>query len=157
MNSVEKVLQHLADCGLQDRLKTLDESSATVELAAAALGCKPALIAKTLSFDVNGKAVLIVAAGDAKVDNAKFKAFFGQKASMIKPERVEEMTGFVPGGVCPFAPKEGVNVYLDVSLKRFETIYPAGGSRNTAVQLTPAELENAARPQAWVDLCKGWA
>ncbi len=157
MNSVEKVLQHLAACGLQDRLKTLDESSATVELAAAALGCKPELIAKTLSFDVNGKAVLIVAAGDAKVDNAKFKAFFGQKASMIKPERVEEMTGFVSGGVCPFAPKEGVNVYLDVSLKRFETIYPAGGSRNTAVKLTPAELEAAARPSAWVDLCKAWA
>lgn len=157
MNSVEKVLKRLADCGLQDRLKTLDESSATVELAAAALGCRPELIAKTLSFDVNGKAVLIVAAGDAKVDNAKFKAFFGQKASMIKPERVEEMTGFVPGGVCPFAPQEGVNVYLDVSLKRFETIYPAGGSRNTAVKLTPAELETAARPRAWVDLCKAWA
>lgn len=157
MNSVEKVLQYLAACGLQDRLKTLDESSATVELAAAALGCKPELIAKTLSFDVNGKAVLIVAAGDAKVDNAKFKAFFGQKAKMIKPEQVEEMTGFVPGGVCPFAPKEGVDVYLDVSLKRFETIYPAGGSRNTAVKLTPAELETAARPKAWVDLCKNWA
>nr|QGT50600.1 proline--tRNA ligase [uncultured Elusimicrobia bacterium] len=157
MNSVEKVLAHLAACGLQDRLKTLDESSATVELAAAALGCKPELIAKTLSFDVNGKAVLIVAAGDAKVDNAKFKAFFGQKAAMIKPDQVEEMTGFIPGGVCPFAPKEGVNVYLDVSLKRFESIYPAGGSRNTAVQLTPAELEAAARPKAWVDLCKNWA
>lgn len=156
MNSIEKVLQHLAACGLQDRLKTLNESSATVELAAAALGCKPELIAKTLSFDVNGKAVLIVTAGDAKVDNAKFKAFFGQKASMIKPERVEEMTGFVPGGVCPFSPKEGVNVYLDISLKRFETIYPAGGSRNTAVKLTPAELEDAAHPQAWVDLCKAW-
>lgn len=157
MNSVEKVLQHLAACGLQERLKTLDESSATVELAAQALGCKPELIAKTLSFDVNGKAVLIVTAGDAKVDNAKFKAFFGQKASMIKPEQVEEMTGFVPGGVCPFAPKEGVNVYLDISLKRFETIYPAGGSRNTAIQLTPAELAAATQPSQWVDLCKGWA
>lgn len=156
MNSVEKVLKHLDACGLKDRLKTLDESSATVELAAAALGCQPALIAKTLSFDVNGKAILIVAAGDAKVDNAKFKTFFGQKAKMIKPEQVEEMTGFVPGGVCPFAPKEGVEVYLDVSLKRFEIIYPAGGSLNTAVKLTPAELEAAALPKAWVDLCKNW-
>lgn len=157
MNSVEKVLHHLAVCGLQERLKTLGESSATVELAAQALGCQPKLIAKTLSFDVNGKAVLIVTAGDAKVDNAKFKAFFGQKATMIKPEQVEEMTGFVPGGVCPFAPKEGVKVYLDVSLKRFDTIYPAGGSRNTAVQLTPSELEAATQPSQWVDLCKGWA
>lgn len=156
MNSVEKVLHHLAACGLKERLKTLDESSATVELAALALGCRPELIAKTLSFEVGGKAVLIVAAGDAKVDNAKFKTFFGQKAAMIKPERVEEMTGFVPGGVCPFAPKEGVKVYLDVSLKRFETVYPAGGSRNTAVELTPSELEAAAKPAAWVDLCKNW-
>lgn len=157
MNTVEKVVAHLSSFGLQDRLQTLNQSSATVELAACALGCKPELIAKTLSFDIDGKAVLIVAAGDAKVDNAKFKAFFGQKAKMIKPEQVEEMTGFVAGGVCPFAPKEGVNVYLDVSLKRFDIIYPAGGSRNTAVKLTPAELEMSSRPQAWVDLCKGWA
>lgn len=157
MTPVEKVLSHLSRFGLQDRLKTLDASSATVELAAQALGCEPARIAKTLSFDVNGQAVLIVTAGDAKVDNAKFKAFFGQKAKMLKPEQVEEMTGFIPGGVCPFAPKEGVKIYLDKSLQRFDVVYPAGGSCNTAVRLTPGELETAAAPEGWKDLCKGWA
>lgn len=156
MNSVERVTRYLACFGLENRLITLASSSATVALAAQALGCEPALIAKTLSFELDGKAVLLVAAGDAKVDNKKFKAFFGTKPKMPSFEEVEQFTGFQPGGVCPFAAKEGVKVYLDISLKRFETVYPAGGSGNTAVRLNLAELEKASQAEQWVDVCKGW-
>ena len=156
MTSVDRVSRCLADFGLQDRLITLDQSSATVALAAQALGCPEALIAKTLAFEYNGSALLVVAAGDAKVDNRKFKAVFGTKTKMPAPDQVEALTGFRPGGVCPFAPKEGVKVYLDVSLQRFETVYPAGGSGNTAVKLSLAELQAASRAEKWVDVCKGW-
>ena len=156
MTCVERVTQHLARFGLEKRIITLDSSSATVALAAQALGCKEALIAKTLSFELNGMAILVVAAGDAKVDNKKFKAVFGSKAKMPSSEAVEQLTGFRPGGVCPFAAKEGVKVYLDISLKRFETVYPAGGSGNTAVKLSLAELEQASQAEKWVDVCKGW-
>ena len=156
MISVDRVIQSLAAFGLEKRLITLDSSSATVALAAQALGCKEALIAKTLSFELNDGALLLVAAGDAKVDNKKFKAVFGTKAKMPSPQDVERLTGFRPGGVCPFAAKEGVKVYLDISLKRFEIVYPAGGSGNTAVKLSLPELEQASRAEKWVDVCKGW-
>ncbi|OUO57071.1 YbaK/EbsC family protein [Candidatus Avelusimicrobium gallicola] len=156
MNPVEKVTHYLAQFSLEDRVITLDASSATVALAAQALGCPPALIAKTLSFVLKEGVILLVTAGDAKVDNPKYKAVFGQKPKMPAGDEVEALTGFAPGGVCPFAAKEGVKVYLDVSLKRFKTIYPAGGSGNTAVRLTPAELETASRAEKWVDVCKNW-
>ena len=141
---------------MEERVLEFNSSSATVELAAQTLGCNPARIAKTLSFIVNSQPVLIVTAGDAKVDNPKYKAVFGQKPKMPAGDEVEALTGFAPGGVCPFAAKEGVKVYLDVSLKRFKTVYPAGGSGNTAVKLTPAELETASRAEKWVDVCKNW-
>ena len=156
MNPVEKVTRYLAQFSLEDRVITLDASSATVALAAQALGCPPALIAKTLSFVLKEGVILLVTAGDAKVDNPKYKAVFGQKPKMPAGDEVEALTGFAPGGVCPFAAKEGVKVYLDVSLKRFKKIYPAGGSGNTAVRLTPAELETASRAEKWVDVCKNW-
>lgn len=156
MTAAQKVAQYLAGFQLAERITTLEQSSATVELAAQALGCRPALIAKTLSFELGGRAILIVAAGDAKVDNKKYKSVFGAKPKMLGFEEVEAMTGFAPGGVCPFAAKEGVKVYLDVSLKRFETVYPAGGSGNTAVKLSLPELETASRAEKWVDVCKGW-
>ncbi len=156
MNSVEKVTRYLADYGLEQRLITLSASSATVALAAQALGCPEALIAKTLAFELPGGALLLVAAGDAKVDNKKFKAEFGLKPKMPAADDVERLTGFRPGGVCPFAAQAGVKVYLDASLKRFETVYPAGGSGHTAVKLSLAELEKASRAEKWVDVCKAW-
>lgn len=156
MTPAEKVVLYLCQYGLEKRIKTLDKSSETVALAANALGCEAALIAKTLSFEINGNAVLIVTAGDAKVENKKFKDFFGIKAKMLSPEQVEKLTGFIPGGVCPFAAKEGVKIYLDKSLQRFKTVYPAGGSGNTAVELSPSELEYASQAESWIDVCKGW-
>lgn len=152
----ESALAHLKRYGFEDRVKLFDVSSATVELAAQAVGCIPAMIAKTLSFDVNGDVVLILAAGDAKVDNPKYKAFFGAKAKMLTYEEAEERIGHAVGGVCPFGVKEGVKVCLDISLKRFEKIYPACGTSNSAVELTPDELERCAEPVAWADLCKNW-
>lgn len=156
MTAAQTVAQYLAGFQLAERITTLEKSSATVELAAQALDCRPALIAKTLSFKLGDCAILIVAAGDAKVDNKKYKSIFGAKPKMLGFEEVEAMTGFAPGGVCPFAAKAGVKVYLDVSLKRFETVYPAGGSGNTAVKLSLSELETASRAEKWVDVCKGW-
>lgn len=156
MTAVDKVTQYLAGFKLAERIITLDQSSATVELAAQALGCRPALIAKTLSFELGEGAILIVAAGDAKVDNKKYKNAFGAKPKMLGLDQVEPLTGFAPGGVCPFAAKAGVKVYLDASLKRFKTVYPAGGSGNTAVKLTLAELETASQAEDWVDVCKAW-
>lgn len=154
--SIEKVRPYLEERGMADRIKEFDVSSATVELAAAALGCEGKRIAKTLSFMVNDKAILIVAAGDAKVDNPKYKAFFGTKAKMLTPDEAVELVGHAVGGVCPFAVNEGVKVYLDISLRRFETVYPAAGSSNSAVRLTPDELAALCPDAEWVDLCKAW-
>ena len=154
--SIERAREYLRQYGMEDRVRETELSSATVELAAEALGCEPARIAKTLSFLVNEEAVLIVAAGDTKVDNAKYKHFFGVKAKMLSPDQVEEMIGHAIGGVCPFGIKEGVKVYLDASLKRFETVFPACGSSNSAIELTIPELEKYAAPCEWVDVCKGW-
>ena len=154
--SIERAKEYLRQYGMEDRVRETELSSATVELAAEALGCEPARIAKTLSFLVNEEAVLIVAAGDTKVDNAKYKHFFGVKAKMLSPDQVEEMIGHAIGGVCPFGIKEGVKVYLDASLKRFETVFPACGSSNSAIELTIPELEKYAAPCEWVDVCKGW-
>jgi prolyl-tRNA editing enzyme YbaK/EbsC (Cys-tRNA(Pro) deacylase) len=135
-------------------VQELDVSSATVELAALALGCEPCRIAKTLSFMVDGKPILIVAAGDTKIDNHKYKVRFGTKAKMLTPDEAEDLVGHAVGGVCPFAVKEDVTVYLDESLKRFETVFPACGSSNSAIELTIEELEKYSGFIAWVDVCK---
>ena len=148
--------EHLRKAGLEDRIYEFEVSSATVELTAQAVGCEPARIAKTLSFMADQKAVLIVAAGDAKVDNHKYKEQFHTKAKMLDPAAVEEQVGHGVGGVCPFAVKEGVRVYLDRSLQRFETVFPACGSANSAIELTLPELEQYAGSREWVDLCKNW-
>ena len=154
--AIDKVREYFAQFGMEQRIREFDVSSATVELAAQALGCEGKRIAKTLSFLVDDKAILIVAAGDAKVDNAKYKAQFQCKAKMLSPEQVVEMIGHAIGGVCPFGIKAGVSVYLDESLKRFETVFPACGSSNSAIELTNEELEKYAAPCTWIDVCKGW-
>ena len=155
--SIEKVRAYFARFAMEDKIIEFAASSATVELAAKAAGCKPARIAKTLSFKMGEGAILIVTAGDAKVDNAKFKHFFGVKAKMPEREEVEALIGHAVGGVCPFAVKDCVKVYLDISLKRFATFFPAAGSENSAIELSPAELERyASNCQGWADLCKGW-
>ena len=154
--SIEKVKAYFASVGLAERIQEFEVSSATVALAAEALHCEPARIAKTLSF-VNGDgAILIVAAGDARVDNPKFKAQFGVKAKMLTPEDAVRLIGHAVGGVCPFAVNDGVPVYLDESLKRFEVVYPAAGSSNSGIGLTIPELEEHSRCTAWVDVCKDW-
>ena len=154
--AIEKVRQHLAQWHVEHTIQELEESSATVELAAQALGCEPERIAKTLSFLVDDKAILIVAAGDAKIDNTKYKALFGTKAKMLAKEDVEEKIGHEVGGVCPFGVNEDVSIYLDESLKRFTTIFPACGSSNSAIEVTVSELETYTPYQEWVDVCKGW-
>lgn len=154
--SIEKVKAYFAEYGMENRILEFPVSSATVELAAQALNCEPKRIAKTLSFRVGEQAILVVAAGDARVDNAKYKNRFGVKAKMLSHEEAAEMIGHAVGGVCPFAVKEGVAVYLDESLKRFPTVFPAAGSSNSAIELTIAELENYSRFTEWVDVCKGW-
>ena len=141
---------------IEDRVREFDVSSATVELAAQALGCEPRRIAKTLSFMVDGRAVLVVAAGDARIDNPKYKAQFGTKAKMLTPDEAEKLVGHAVGGVCPFAVNEGVTVYLDESLKRFSTVFPACGSGSSAIELTIGELERYSGYAAWVDVCKNW-
>lgn len=141
---------------MEERVQEFDVSSATVELAAAAVQCEPQRIAKTLAFMVDGHAVLVVTAGDAKIDNPKYKAQFGTKAKMLSPEEVETMVGHAVGGVCPFAVNEGVEVYLDVSLKRFQTVFPACGSSNSAIELTIPELERYSGHTGWIDVCKGY-
>ena len=146
--------EHLRKAGLEDRIYEFEVSSATVELAAQAVGCEPARIAKTLSFMADQKAVLIVAAGDAKVDNHKYKEQFHTKAKMLSPDEVTELVGHSVGGVCPFGVKEGVAVYLDESLKRFDVVYPACGSASSAIGLTLSELEACTQPSSWVDVCK---
>ena len=154
--SVEKVRAYLTPYGVAQRIRELEVSSATVELAAAALGVAPARIAKTLSFLVGERPILIVAAGDTKIDNARYKARFGAKAKMLTPEQAVELIGHAVGGVCPFAVNDGVEVYLDRSLKRFQTVFPACGSSNSEIKLTIPELEQCSNSLAWVDVCKGW-
>lgn len=152
--SIEKVRMYFNKYGIDDRIQEVDVSSATVALAAEALHCEPQRIAKTLSFLADGHAALIVAAGDTKIDNAKYKAQFGTKAKMLSPDEVENMVGHAVGGVCPFAVNEGVDVYLDRSLKRFVTVFPACGSSNSAIELTIEELEKYSGSTKWVDVCK---
>lgn len=152
--AVEKVKEYLRTYHMEERILEFDVSSATVELAAQAVGCEPERIAKTMSFLVNEEVILIVTAGDVKIDNKKYKQYFHAKAKMIPFEEVEEYIGHAPGGVCPFAVKEGVRTYLDESLKRFETVYPAAGSANSAVRLTPQELEQCIENVTWIDVCK---
>lgn len=154
--SIEKAREYLKQFGLDDKILEFETSSATVELAAQALGCEPERIAKTLSFLVGGKAVLIVAAGDARIDNPKFKAQFLTKAKMISPGEVETLVGHAIGGVCPFGIHQNVDVYLDVSLKRFEIVFPACGSSNSAIELTIDQLEQYSNSLGWIDVCKGW-
>ena len=154
--AIEKVKEYFSQYGIEDRVQEFEVSSATVELAAQALHCEPCRIAKTLSFLVNGDPILIVAAGDAKIDNPKYKARFAAKAKMLSPEEAKELVGHAVGGVCPFAVHEGVTVYLDESLKSFETVFPACGSSNSAIELTIKELEQYANYAAWIDVCKGW-
>jgi len=152
--ALEKVISFFDNAGLKDRVKVFEQSSATVELAALAVGCEPAHIAKTMSFLLNDQAILIVTAGDAKIENKKYKAHFHQKAKMIPWNDVESYIGHAPGGVCPFEINDGVKTYLDISLKRFETVYPAAGSDNSAVALSIDELEKYSASKGWVDVCK---
>ena len=152
--SIEKVRAFFAAQGMEERILEFPVSSATVELAAQALGCEGKRIVKTLSFGVNGEPILICAAGDAKVDNAKFKARFGVKAKMLSYDDAASLIGHAVGGVCPFAVNEGVRVYLDESLKRFGTVFPACGSSNSAIELTIPELERYSGFECWIDVCK---
>lgn len=154
--SLEAVRTYFQRFGIEDRIQEFPVSSATVELAAQALNCAPARIAKTLSFKVDDAPILIVAAGDAKVDNSKFKGLFHTKAKMLTADEAVELVGHAVGGVCPFAVKDGVAVYLDQSLKRFQTVFPACGSANSAIELTIPELEQYTGGCQWVDVCKGW-
>ena len=154
--SLDRAKQHLEQFGLADRIHLFDVSSATVELAALAVGCEPARIAKTLSFMLPDGPVLILAAGDAKIDNAKYKALFHTKAKMLAFEEVEPLIGHGVGGVCPFGVSDGIPVWLDESLRRFDVVYPAAGTANSAVELTLDELEKASRARGWADVCKGW-
>ena len=152
----ETVKRWLEKRGFADRLTEHTETIDTVEHAAQQIGCTEAEIAKTLSFLVDEKPVIVVMAGDGRVNSSKFKAVFHTKPSMIPRERVEELTGFQPGGVCPFSVPAGIPVWLDISMKRFEYIHPAGGNEFTSVKLTPAELEEATNSAGWCDICKGW-
>ena len=155
--SIEKVRAYFKPLGIEERIRVFDVSSATVELAAEAVGVEGARIAKSLSFKVEDKPIIIVVAGDAKVDNSRYKAQFHTKAKMLTHEEAHELIGHDVGGVCPFALPEDVKVYLDVSMKRFETVVPAAGSSNSAVEMTCDELERyASNFAAWVDVCKGW-
>lgn len=155
--SIERVREYLSEKGLADRVMEFDASSATVAQAAADLGCEEARIAKTMAFLVDGHAILIVMAGDGKVDNPRYKAQFHAKAAMIRPDDLVEKVGHPMGGVCPFAILPDVRVYLDESLKRFDIVYPAAGTASSAVRLTVPELESAVEHfSGWVDVAKGW-
>lgn len=155
--SIQKVRAYFQERGMADRIREFDVSSATVELAAVAVGVEGARIAKSLSFKVEDHPVIVVAAGDAKVDNGKYKAQFHTKAKMLTPDEVVAFTGHAVGGVCPFAIENpAVTVWLDRSLARFETVYPAAGSSNSAIELTLKDLETFSRAAGWVDVCKGW-
>ena len=152
--AIDKVKAYFAEFGREGDVMEFPTSSATVELAAQAVGCEPARIAKTLSFAVGDRVALVVCAGDARIANPKFKAQFGTKPRMLPAEEAEERVGHAVGGVCPFAVNEGVEVFLDGSIRRFDTVYPAAGSSNSAARLTPGELERLAAPCSWVDVCK---
>ena len=155
--SIQTGKDYLRQFGLDDKVLEFDVSSATVELAAQAVGVEGKRIAKTLSFKIGEEPILILAAGDAKVDNKKYKATFSAKAKMLTPDEVVELIGHAIGGVCPFGINDGVKTYLDKSLKRFETVFPAVGSSNSAIEMTPADLEKYAQNYiGWVDVCKGW-
>lgn len=154
--SFENVKKYFEEIEMDSKIIELKDSSATVEQAANALGCKPEHIAKTMSFKTKEGPILIVCAGDAKIDNKKYKSVFGQKAKMIPANEVEELIGHLPGGVCPFAIKENVKVYLDVSLKRFEKVYPAAGNGHSAIELTIKKLETISKADSWVDVCNNW-
>ena len=153
--SIQKVREYFKSFGIEDKIMEFPVSSATVELAAQALNTESCRIAKTLSFSVNGSPILIVTTGDAKIDNKKYKTFFGAKAKMLTFDEVEEKIGHAVGGVCPFAINDGVKVYLDDSIKRFETVFPACGSSNSAIELSPDELEKySSFFIEWIDVCK---
>lgn len=152
--SLEKAKNYLKQYGADKKVLEFDVSSATVELAAEALGCEPERIAKTLSFKIGDEAILIVTAGDVKIDNPKYKAEFSTKAKMLTPDEVKAMIGHSVGGVCPFGINADVKVYLDESLKRFKTVYPACGSSNSAIELTIDELEKYSGYVKWIDVCK---
>ena len=152
--SLESARAYLDEKGFGGRVKVFDVSSATVELAARALGTLPERIAKSLTFLVEERPVMIICAGDAKVNNAKYKAFFGKKAKMLTPDQVHELIGHDVGGVCPFGIKEGVEVYADRSLQRFDIVYPACGNASSAVELTPEELYDLSGSKEWIDVCR---
>lgn len=152
--SVEKVKAYFKKYNMENRIQEFKESSATVELAAKAVNCEPKRIAKTLSFMVNNTPILIVTAGDTRIDNSKYKEQFKVRAKMIKPDRVEELIDHNIGGVCPFAINENVEVYLDESLKRFDTVFPACGSSNSVIELTIDELKKYSNFKSWIDVCK---
>jgi len=154
--SIEQVRAYFTRLGIAGRIREFDVSSATVDLAAQALGVDGCRIAKTLSFLLGERCILVVTAGDARIDNGKYKAAFGAKAKMLPHDLAPERIGHAVGGVCPFAVKEGVEVYLDESLRRFETVFPAAGSSNSAIELTIDELERYSHCKKWVDICKGW-
>lgn len=154
--AIDSVRAYFKEVGREGDVLEFAMSSATVELAAEALRVEPARIAKTLAFKTEGDCILVVMAGDAKVDNQKFKARFGCKAKMLAPDEVLACTGHAVGGTCPFALTTQVPVYLDASLKRFVTVYPACGSSNSAIKLTPEELFAYAHAADWVDVGKGW-
>jgi prolyl-tRNA editing enzyme YbaK/EbsC (Cys-tRNA(Pro) deacylase) len=154
--SVERVREYLKGFQLEDRVREFDQSSATVELAAQAAGVEPARIAKTLSFKDGDGCILLVAAGDARVDNRRFRDSFGVKAKMLSPDEALALTGHPVGGVCPFAVGPAARVYLDESLRRFDTVLPAAGNDQSAVTLTPDELYAASKALGWADACKGW-
>lgn len=152
--SIEKVKDYFKKYNMEDRIQEFQVSSATVELAAAALQCEPQRIAKSISFMVEEKPILIVTAGDTKISNPKFKAQFGQKPKMLTLDDAETFIGHAVGGICPFGIKDGVAVYLDCSLKRFKTVFPACGSSNSAIELSIEELEEYSKFTAWVDVCR---
>ena len=154
--AIERVKNYFRQFNIEHRIIELKESSATVELAALALGCEGKRIAKTLSFKVDNQVLLVVCAGDAKIDNVKFKDTFGVKPKMLSIEEVEPLIGHDIGGVCPFGINEGIDVYLDCSLKRFDSVYPACGSSNSAIELTLDELNEYSKSIQWVDVCKNW-
>lgn len=152
--SIEKAKAYLEEKGFGERIQIFDVSSATVELAALAVGTEPARIAKSLTFMVDENPIMIICAGDTKIDNSKYKAYFHKKAKMLSREEVNSLIGHDVGGVCPFGIRDGVDVYLDVSLKRFDKVYPACGSANSAVELSPEELEQLSACKEWIDVCK---
>jgi len=154
--SIERVREYFANEDIHHKIMEFDVSSATVELAAQAIGCEPQRIAKSMAFKTNDGCILVIIAGDAKIANPKYKEQFGVKAKMVPADELEELIGHAIGGVCPFGINDDVAVYMDESLKRFETVFPACGSANSAIEMTLPELEKYAKTTIWIDVCKGW-